>query len=159
MLQLSLDLYYTEDEIYELSYTKEPKNPKIQVSRATYSSFEAELCVTASDSQLSHEGGHLSALCGRDIFKTKAQTQCRNTSKSATSKPHTLGKRVMWWVCSFFLVSHMCSPSCLITASVGPQPVAPVKPPVVAEWGSGVTPRLDPDTISKHVKQMVDVSM
>lgn len=30
--QLSLDLYYTEDEIYELSYTKEPKNPKIQVS-------------------------------------------------------------------------------------------------------------------------------
>ena len=53
----------------------------------------------------------------------------------------------------------MRSPSCLITASVGPQPVAPVKPPVVAEWGSGVTPRLDPDTISKHVKQMVDVSM
>uniref|UniRef100_A0A4W5PRL0 RAS guanyl releasing protein 4 n=1 Tax=Hucho hucho TaxID=62062 RepID=A0A4W5PRL0_9TELE len=68
LLTLSLDLYYTEDEIYELSYTKEPKNPKTQ-------------------------------------------------------------------------------------------PVAPVKPPVVAEWGSGVTPRLDPDTISKHVKQMVDVSM
>lgn len=40
MLQLSLDLYYTEDEIYELSYTKEPKNPKIQVSRATYSSLK-----------------------------------------------------------------------------------------------------------------------
>lgn len=39
-----------------------------------------------------------------------------------------------------------------------PQPVAPVKPPVVAEWGAGVTPRLDPATISKHVKQMVDVS-
>ncbi|XP_076592086.1 RAS guanyl-releasing protein 4 isoform X2 [Chaetodon auriga] len=38
-------------------------------------------------------------------------------------------------------------------------PVAPVKPPVVAEWGSGVTPRLDPDTISKHVKQMVDSIM
>ncbi|MEQ2170799.1 hypothetical protein GOODEAATRI_004051 [Goodea atripinnis] len=37
-------------------------------------------------------------------------------------------------------------------------PVAPVKSPVVAEWGSGVTPRLDSDTISKHVKQMVDVS-
>lgn len=53
----------------------------------------------------------------------------------------------------------MCSPSHLINASVVPQPVAPVKPPVVAEWGSGVTPRLDPDTISKHVKQMVDVSM
>lgn len=29
--QLSLDLCYTEDEIYELSYAKEPKNPKIQV--------------------------------------------------------------------------------------------------------------------------------
>ncbi|XP_059362277.1 RAS guanyl-releasing protein 1-like [Carassius carassius] len=68
LLTLSLDLCYTEDEIYELSYTKEPKNPKIQ-------------------------------------------------------------------------------------------PVAPVKPPVVAEWGSGVTPRLDPDTISKHVKQMVDSIM
>ncbi|XP_044058712.1 RAS guanyl-releasing protein 4 isoform X1 [Siniperca chuatsi] len=68
LLTLSLDLYYTEDEIYELSYTKEPKNSKIQ-------------------------------------------------------------------------------------------PVAPVKPPVVAEWGSGVTPRLDPDTISKHVKQMVDSIM
>uniref|UniRef100_A0AAQ4RL94 RAS guanyl releasing protein 4 n=1 Tax=Gasterosteus aculeatus aculeatus TaxID=481459 RepID=A0AAQ4RL94_GASAC len=68
LLTLSLDLYYTEDEIYELSYTKEPKNTKIQ-------------------------------------------------------------------------------------------PVAPVKAPVVAEWGSGVTPRLDPDTISKHVKQMVDSVM
>uniref|UniRef100_A0A3P9DDB5 RAS guanyl releasing protein 4 n=1 Tax=Maylandia zebra TaxID=106582 RepID=A0A3P9DDB5_9CICH len=68
LLTLSLDLYYTEDEIYELSYAKEPKNPKVQ-------------------------------------------------------------------------------------------PVAPVKPPVVAEWGSGVTPRLDPDTISKHVKQMVDSIM
>ncbi|KAM3616184.1 uncharacterized protein V6R79_013764 [Siganus canaliculatus] len=68
LLTLSLDLYYTEDEIYELSYTKEPRNPKIQ-------------------------------------------------------------------------------------------PVTPVKPPVVAEWGSGVTPRLDPDTISKHVKQMVDSIM
>ncbi|XP_074496334.1 RAS guanyl-releasing protein 4 isoform X1 [Sebastes fasciatus] len=68
LLTLSLDLYYTEDEIYELSYTKEPKNTKIQ-------------------------------------------------------------------------------------------PVAPVKPPAVAEWGSGVIPRLDPDTISKHVKQMVDSIM
>lgn len=68
LLTLSLDLYYTEDEIYQLSYTKEPKNPKIQ-------------------------------------------------------------------------------------------PVTPVKPPVVAEWGSGVAPRLDPDTISKHVKQMVDSIM
>ncbi|TRZ04056.1 hypothetical protein DNTS_013803 [Danionella cerebrum] len=68
LLTLSLDLCYTEDEIYELSYAKEPKNPKIQ-------------------------------------------------------------------------------------------PIAPVKPPVVAEWGSGLTPRLDPATISKHVKQMVDSIM
>ncbi|XP_054650080.1 RAS guanyl-releasing protein 4 isoform X1 [Dunckerocampus dactyliophorus] len=68
LLTLSLDLYYTEDEIYELSYAKEPKNPKIQ-------------------------------------------------------------------------------------------PITPVKPPVVAEWGSGVTPRLDPNTISKHVKQTVDSIM
>ena len=27
-LQLSLDLYYTEDEIYELSLLREPRNPK-----------------------------------------------------------------------------------------------------------------------------------
>lgn len=43
MFQLSLDLYYTEDEIYELSYTKEPKNPKIQVSRATYSTLKLNI--------------------------------------------------------------------------------------------------------------------
>lgn len=46
----------------------------------------------------------------------------------------------------------------VIAPPVTLQPVAQVKPPVVAEWGSGVTPRHDPDTISKHVKQMVDVS-
>lgn len=63
--------------------------------------------------------------------------------------------------CALFFVvaSHICSPECRRASSVPPQPIAPVKPPVVAEWGSGVTPRLDPDTISKHVKQMVDVSM
>ncbi|KAG5844525.1 hypothetical protein ANANG_G00163420 [Anguilla anguilla] len=68
LLTLSLDLCYTEDEIYELSYAKEPKNPKIQTA-------------------------------------------------------------------------------------------ALVKPPVVAEWGSEVTPRLDPATISRHVKQMVESIM
>ncbi|KAG7483855.1 hypothetical protein MATL_G00042770 [Megalops atlanticus] len=68
LLTLSLDLCYTEDEIYELSYAKEPKNPKIQTA-------------------------------------------------------------------------------------------ALVKPPVVAEWGSEVTPRLDPATISRHVKQLVDSIM
>uniref|UniRef100_H3DNV6 RAS guanyl releasing protein 4 n=1 Tax=Tetraodon nigroviridis TaxID=99883 RepID=H3DNV6_TETNG len=36
LLTLSLDLYYTEDEIYELSYTKEPKNPKIQSIMKNY---------------------------------------------------------------------------------------------------------------------------
>lgn len=41
LLQLSLDLYYTEDEIYELSYTKEPKNTKIQVSRVACSSLKS----------------------------------------------------------------------------------------------------------------------
>lgn len=34
VLQLSLDLYYTEDEIYELSYAREPKNCKAPVSDA-----------------------------------------------------------------------------------------------------------------------------
>lgn len=60
----------------------------------------------------------------------------------------------MWWVCSFFLF-----PSCIISSSLIVQPAAQDKPPVVAEWGSGVTPRHDPDTISKHVNQMVDVSL
>ncbi|XP_061103627.1 RAS guanyl-releasing protein 4-like [Conger conger] len=68
LLTLSLDLCYTEDEIYELSYAKEPKNPKIQT-------------------------------------------------------------------------------------------ITRVKPPVVAEWGSEVTPRLDPSTISRHVKQLVESIM
>ncbi|XP_066559864.1 RAS guanyl-releasing protein 4 isoform X2 [Amia ocellicauda] len=68
LLTLSLDLFYTEDEIYELSYAKEPRNPKIQ-------------------------------------------------------------------------------------------PVAPVKAPVLADWASGVPPRLDPATISRHVHQMVDSIM
>uniref|UniRef100_A0A673H282 RAS guanyl-releasing protein 1-like n=1 Tax=Sinocyclocheilus rhinocerous TaxID=307959 RepID=A0A673H282_9TELE len=36
LLTLSLDLCYTEDEIYELSYTKEPKNPKIQSIMKNY---------------------------------------------------------------------------------------------------------------------------
>lgn len=31
-LKLSLDLFYTEDEIYELSYNREPKNCKAHVS-------------------------------------------------------------------------------------------------------------------------------
>ncbi|MBN3286383.1 GRP1 protein, partial [Polyodon spathula] len=68
LLTLSLDLYYTEDEIYELSYAKEPRNPKIQ-------------------------------------------------------------------------------------------PATPAKPPVIADWASGVAPRHNPATISKHVKQMVDSVM
>ncbi|KAA0714851.1 RAS guanyl-releasing protein 1 [Triplophysa tibetana] len=36
LLTLSLDLCYTEDEIYELSYAKEPKNPKIQSIMKNY---------------------------------------------------------------------------------------------------------------------------
>lgn len=37
--QLSLDLYYTEDEIYELSYAREPRNHKAAVSSAAVSVF------------------------------------------------------------------------------------------------------------------------
>nr|XP_014349179.1 PREDICTED: RAS guanyl-releasing protein 4 isoform X2 [Latimeria chalumnae] len=65
LLTLSLDLYYTEDEIYELSYSREPKS-------------------------------------------TKAL------------------------------------------------PPTPCKPPVVVDWAPGVAPKVDPDTITKHVQQMVD---
>ncbi|XP_078389221.1 RAS guanyl-releasing protein 4 [Cetorhinus maximus] len=65
LLTLSLDLYYTEDEIYELSYSKEPKTHR--------------------------------------------------------------------------------------TVSV-----PPCKPPVVVDWASGVAPKLDAVTVSKHVQQMVD---
>uniref|UniRef100_A0A8D0CCB1 RAS guanyl-releasing protein 1 n=1 Tax=Salvator merianae TaxID=96440 RepID=A0A8D0CCB1_SALMN len=65
LLTLSLDLYYTEDEIYELSYAREPRN-------------------------------HRTA------------------------------------------------------------PLTPSKPPVIAEWASGVAPKPDPKIISKHVQRMVD---
>uniref|UniRef100_A0A8C4EAW8 RAS guanyl-releasing protein 1 n=1 Tax=Dicentrarchus labrax TaxID=13489 RepID=A0A8C4EAW8_DICLA len=65
LLTLSLDLYYTEDEIYELSYTREPKNCKAP-------------------------------------------------------------------------------------------PATPSRPPVVVDWASGVAPKPDPRTISKHVQRMVD---
>ncbi|XP_014066397.1 RAS guanyl-releasing protein 1 isoform X1 [Salmo salar] len=65
LLTLSLDLYYTDDEIYELSYTREPKNSKAP-------------------------------------------------------------------------------------------PATPSRPPVVVEWASGVAPKPDPKTISKHVQRMVD---
>lgn len=155
ILQLSLDLYYTEDEIYELSYTKEPKNPKIQVSPSHQ---------TLSSSQLLQprftQGEALlcSAVCGCNIFKTNAHTRCWIISKWATSKCSTLEKHVMWWACSFFLF-FLRSPSCIISSSLTVQPATQDKPPVVAEWGSGVTPRHDPDTISKHVNQMVDVSI
>ncbi|XP_069065108.1 RAS guanyl-releasing protein 1 isoform X3 [Pleurodeles waltl] len=65
LLTLSLDLYYTEDEIYELSYAREPRNHRVP-------------------------------------------------------------------------------------------PLTPSKPPVVADWASGVAPKPDPKTISKHVQRMVD---
>ncbi|KAM6961297.1 RAS guanyl-releasing protein 1-like [Aplochiton taeniatus] len=65
LLTLSLDLYYTEDEIYELSYTREPKNCKAP-------------------------------------------------------------------------------------------PATPSRPAVVVDWASGVAPKPDPRTISKHVQRMVD---
>uniref|UniRef100_A0A3P9IWP2 RAS guanyl-releasing protein 1 n=1 Tax=Oryzias latipes TaxID=8090 RepID=A0A3P9IWP2_ORYLA len=65
LLTLSLDLYYSEDEIYELSYAREPKNCKAP-------------------------------------------------------------------------------------------PSTPSKPPVCVDWASGVAPKPDPRTISKHVQRMVD---
>ncbi|XP_076834377.1 RAS guanyl-releasing protein 1-like isoform X1 [Brachyhypopomus gauderio] len=65
LLTLSLDLYYTEDEIYELSYAREPRNLRAP-------------------------------------------------------------------------------------------PATPYRPPVVADWASGVAPKPDPKTISKHVQRMVD---
>uniref|UniRef100_A0A803XK36 RAS guanyl-releasing protein 1 n=1 Tax=Meleagris gallopavo TaxID=9103 RepID=A0A803XK36_MELGA len=65
LLTLSLDLYYTEDEIYELSYAREPR-------------------------------------------------------------------------------SHRAAP------------LTPSRPPVVADWASGVSPKPDPKTVSKHVQRMVD---
>ncbi|XP_074250209.1 RAS guanyl-releasing protein 1 isoform X3 [Saimiri boliviensis] len=65
LLTLSLDLYYTEDEIYELSYAREPRNHRAP-------------------------------------------------------------------------------------------PLTPSKPPVVVDWASGVSPKPDPKTISKHVQRMVD---
>lgn len=65
ILQLSLDLYYTEDEIYELSYTKEPKNPKIQVSptHQTLSSCRYSL--------VSHKGRRSCALLSVGVTSSK----------------------------------------------------------------------------------------
>ncbi|CAL8363584.1 unnamed protein product [Merluccius merluccius] len=88
------------DEIYELSYTKEPRKPQ-------------------DTGQSTPVSPHL--------------TPHHNLTPPGTTSPLHLNPKI--------------------------QPVASVKPPVVAEWGSGVTPRLDPDTISKHVKQMVDSIM
>lgn len=82
MLQLSLDLYYTEDEIYELSYTKEPKNPKIQVSGAAGAEFRVTACCNFSQQR----EGHLCDLCGCHIFKT-------NTAAMHPSKPHQSAAR------------------------------------------------------------------
>nr|XP_005987941.1 PREDICTED: RAS guanyl-releasing protein 4 isoform X4 [Latimeria chalumnae] len=36
------------------------------------------------------------------------------------------------------------------------KPPTPCKPPVVVDWAPGVAPKVDPDTITKHVQQMVD---
>lgn len=38
------------------------------------------------------------------------------------------------------------------------QPATPSRPPVFVDWASGVAPKPDPRTISKHVQRMVDVS-
>lgn len=46
--KLSLDLYYTEDEIYELSYTREPKNCKAPVSHHGRPLKWTLLCQTVS---------------------------------------------------------------------------------------------------------------
>ncbi|XP_078262510.1 RAS guanyl-releasing protein 1-like isoform X2 [Rhinoraja longicauda] len=35
-------------------------------------------------------------------------------------------------------------------------PATPCKPPVVADWAPGISPKPDPKTISKHVQRMVD---
>lgn len=77
MHQLSLDLYYTEDEIYELSYTKEPKNPKIQVSRATRSSLKP--------SSISHHWGCHS-------FHTRRDTYLLSVGVTSSRQKHRLSK-------------------------------------------------------------------
>lgn len=46
-----------------------------------------------------------------------------------------------------------------ISLNVSFQPLTPSKPPVVVDWASGVSPKPDPKTISKHVQRMVDVSI
>lgn len=99
MLQLSLDLYYTEDEIYELSYTKEPKNPKIQVSKALLLS-EADLAPSDSRSNVlfARRRAFAHSRWVEDFLQNKS-----TYLKLATSKRRALGKCVMWWVCTFFL--------------------------------------------------------
>lgn len=45
-----------------------------------------------------------------------------------------------------------------MTVSFFNQPATPSRPPVFVDWASGVAPKPDPRTISKHVQRMVDVS-
>ena len=50
LLQLALDLHYTEDEIYELSLAREPRNSLSAVSRACVGmEFIPEMCFVLSD--------------------------------------------------------------------------------------------------------------
>lgn len=115
--------------------------------------------------------GHLSNLCGCNIFSTKAQSQVLKYIRISHIKDQHVrearGGRacaLLFCVCLrvyffYLFLTNLCGFFLRVIAlPVATQPVAQVKPPVVAEWGSGVTPRHDPDTISKHVKQMVDVS-
>lgn len=77
LLTLSLDLYYTEDEIYELSYTKEPKNPKIQVSRPKLKS------ITFASTHRHERLDACAALCGSCVLllKPEAHSRSRDTSE------------------------------------------------------------------------------
>lgn len=93
MLQLSLDLYYTEDEIYELSYTKEPKNPKIQVSRAKYDSLKLNFILHHQHhicyNLFSQEEGQLCTFCGCNIiFETKVQILLKDIKISHIKVPY-----------------------------------------------------------------------
>lgn len=86
----------------------------------------------------------------REHFRQlRAKPRFRLCARSSSSTAHSQvsGKEGALSPC----ISHQGFPVPL-------QPLTPSKPPVVVDWASGVSPKPDPKTISKHVQRMVDVS-
>ena len=113
MFQLSLDLHYTEDEIYELSLAREP--------RTSLSAVRIDTALFNDETRL----------------RTREIMHCITRAQFSTIR---------------FGIVHGSKLLMLLL-----QPSTPTKPVQFSDWVSGVSPP-DPDTINKHVHDMVEVS-